>query len=159
MTLEPLFFRDAVSCLLFDMKRPDLARKLAGSDFSRLAQLADLCADNPEYADLAQELRSDANAALRLRAATADAAATELATLASLELQRGESSAAVGLYRRALAKDYKQVEWHFALAGALAAQGKVKDAEHEAKICLRLRPEHPGARRLLEELIKNPVAR
>lgn len=158
VALKSSFFLDAATCLLFDLQRPDLAKKLAGADFRSLLQLADLCKDHPEYEDFAKELREDADVELRRRVAEPNADAKELATLAAIDLQRGDASSAVALYRRALAKDYKQVSWRLALARGLTSLGEFEDAMHEAKICLRLQPEHPEAKRLMEELVVKPIA-
>ena len=61
--------------------------------------------------------------------------------------------AAIDLYRRALSQNYREVGWRLNLAHALAETGQLQDAIHEVRIVLRLRPQNPGATRLLEELL------
>lgn len=53
-------------------------------------------------------------------------------------------------------KDYDQIGWHYALAQLLAAEDRVDDAMREARICLRLRPDHAAAKRLIEQLSIHP---
>jgi len=152
VALDARLFLEAASCLLRDLNRPDLARQLARDDYQSLVQLATFCEAEPQYAELAQQLRSDAEALLRLRADAPDVAARELAALAALEQSRGDAASAVELYRRALAKEYKQVQWRLELVRLLASLELFNDAMHEARICLRLQPEHPEAKRLMGEL-------
>ncbi|KKL21893.1 hypothetical protein LCGC14_2440870, partial [marine sediment metagenome] len=42
--------------------------------------------------------------------------------------------------------------WRIRLARLLAAAGQIEDAIHEARICLRLRPQMAEARKLIEDL-------
>lgn len=48
--------------------------------------------------------------------------------------------------------DYGKTSWRLSLAGALAKVDKNEDAIHEAKICLRLRPQMTAAKKLIEDL-------
>jgi tetratricopeptide (TPR) repeat protein len=153
VALRPAYFRDASEIYLFVLERPDLARSLAGDDYTRLEGLAGICAASQNYADLAPELRAAAGASLRRHAATDDASPRELAILASIDVRQRQFASAIELYRRALNRDYRQLEWRLDLARALAETGQVDDAIHEVRICLRLRPRHPGAIRLMKELI------
>jgi len=50
------------------------------------------------------------------------------------------------------------VGWRFNLAQALAKSGRVADAMHEARICLRLRPQMMVAERLIADLSVHPDA-
>ena len=153
VALRPAYFREASEIYLFVLDRPDLARSLAGDDYTRLEELARICAASENHADLAPELRSAAEASLRRHAATDDATPRELAILASIDVRQRQFVSAIELYRRALNRDYRQLEWRLGLARALAETGQVDDAIHEVRICLRLRPRHPGAIRLMKELI------
>jgi tetratricopeptide (TPR) repeat protein len=150
--LRNIYFRDAVAIYLLNVKRPDLARKLAGDEYWRLNELANVCAQNADYADLVEELRTQATVSLRRHAETAAARPYELATLAYLDKQQGELKSAIKLYRRALSQEYNQVDWRLNLAQTLAADGQIAEAEHEARICLRLRPQFAPAVALLEQL-------
>ena len=100
--LEPSTYREVVGIYLFDLHRPDLAKKLAGDDFDRLSILASICADSKDFANLAHDLSAAAEESLRRRADTTDAKPAELARLAAEDFRRGDFSSAAELYRRAL---------------------------------------------------------
>jgi tetratricopeptide (TPR) repeat protein len=150
--LHPDYFDEVAELYIAELKRPDLARALANDDYQRLAHLARLLAREKDGAELANELQAEAEASLRRRALAADVRANELAALAQIELNRGESASGIELYRRALGQDYPQIDWRLALAGALAETGKLDEALHEVRICLRLRPGHREATRLQADL-------
>jgi O-antigen ligase len=152
VALAPHLFRDVAAIFLFDMNRPDMARKLAGDDYARLAQLAELAATSHDHQVLADEFRRAAESALRRRAATDDVTAAELALLASYELRDGDRAAAIPLYGRALGLDYNKIEWRLALAQALADSGEYDKALHQADICLRLRPGNEAVKQLIADL-------
>ena len=59
---------------------------------------------------------------------------------------------AIEHYRRALTLDYGNISWRLALAKLLAQEGSVANAIHEAKICLRLKPQYQPAITLIEKL-------
>ena len=63
---------------------------------------------------------------------------------------------AIEYYRRALALEYGRVSWRLQLARLLAETGQVPEAVHEARICLRLRPQMRAARKLIEDLSVRP---
>jgi tetratricopeptide (TPR) repeat protein len=150
--LRPAYFKEAIKIYLLNVERPDLAQKLAGDDHGRLRELAEFCAQHPSYAELAKELKSQSHDSLRRHAQTDAVRPSELAALAHADRQNGNLDASIELYRRALAQDYNRVEWRLALAQALADDGQVNEAIHEAKICLRLRPQYRPATALLEKL-------
>ncbi|HUT56626.1 MAG TPA: tetratricopeptide repeat protein, partial [Phycisphaerae bacterium] len=87
-----------------------------------------------------------------------DAPAWAVASMAGRYLQEKDYEGAVKYYRRALALDYGQVDWRFNLAQALAESGRVAEAMHEARICLRLRPQMTVAERLIADLSVHPDA-
>ena len=150
--LHPPYFGEVADLYITELKLPALARELAGDDYRRLNELARLLPVNDQNAKLAQELRTASEASLRRRILAADVSASELASLAQIDLNLGDSASAIDLYRRALAKDYLQVGWRLNLARALAKAGQQDAALHEVRICLRLRPHHPEATQLLQEL-------
>jgi tetratricopeptide (TPR) repeat protein len=158
VALEPGYFREVVDIYLLQAKRPDLARELAGDDYQRLEELARACSAIPEFAHLAAELREAATASLRRRAATPDAMPDELVSLARIENAQGQPDAAIELFQRALRQDYRQIEWRLELARLLAAAGRIDEAIHEVRICLRLRPQHTQAVRLMDELLSDKNA-
>ena len=100
--------------------------------------------------------RTKVNELLAQRAKDPDAPASTHIAVARHDAGRGEVDAAIERYRLALRKDYDQVGWHYELACLLARVGRVAEAMHEARICLRLRQDYTPARRLLEELAVRP---
>src|SRR5205814_3589135 len=78
---------------------------------------------------------------LKDQAARADASPAAMAMMAQEMFSEKNFPAAADYYRRALASDYANVPWRMGLAQALAESGEVPQALHEAKVCLRLRPQ------------------
>jgi tetratricopeptide (TPR) repeat protein len=154
--LKSEHYSDAMNVFLFDLQRPDLARELAGDDYVRLSELAAACAASKEYAKLATGFETDSETSLRRRTEANDASAQELATLADIEFTRCKYEKSIALYRRALTKEYRQLDWRIRLARALAETGRFDDGINELRICLRLRQNHPDARKLLDELLTKP---
>ena len=76
--------------------------------------------------------------------------------MADLCRRERDYASAIEYYRRALAHDYGQVYWRLALARTLAETGRVPEAMHEARVCLRLRPQLGSAKKLIAELSVNP---
>lgn len=150
--LDASCFRDAAQTYLVDLKRPDLARALADEDYWRIRELVAICGTSPEYQNLAKQWNLDAENYLRNRAADESASAVDLVALAQIEVHESKFESAADLYRRALTKNYKQLEWRLQLAHALAATGDTEEALHEVRICLRLRPGFAAAQGLLEQL-------
>jgi O-antigen ligase/Flp pilus assembly protein TadD len=150
--LQPGYFDEAAQRLMMQVNRPEAAEQLADGDYERLSRLASICQSSARYSMLAADFQQKAEAALREKVAGGSADAQELAALASIEVRDSRLEEAIELYRRAIAIDYKQVQWHLGLARCLADAGHVEEAVHEAKICLRLRPEDPEAKALIEKL-------
>jgi O-antigen ligase/tetratricopeptide (TPR) repeat protein len=152
VALNPGYFADVAQILLFELEHPEFARELAGDDFYRLAQLAEIAAGSEDYAALADELREEAGAAQRKRIASDAATPHELAAVAAADAVRGDYESAIELYSRAITADYSQADWHLGLARALAATGRDEEALEEAQRVLRLHPGHAQATELAEEL-------
>jgi tetratricopeptide (TPR) repeat protein len=74
------------------------------------------------------------------------------AWLAGTCKREGRVTEAIAYYREALASDYSQSGWHFDLARLLAEAGSAQEAIQEAKVCLRLHPQHAGSTQLIERL-------
>ncbi|HEX2474837.1 MAG TPA: O-antigen ligase family protein, partial [Lacipirellulaceae bacterium] len=157
--LQPAYFREVVDIYLLEAKRPEMARQLAGEDYQRLEELARACLAIPDYAHLAAELREAATSSLRRHAATPDATPQELVSLARIENAEGQHESAIDLFQRALRQDYRQVEWRLELARLLAAAGRIDEAIHEVRVCLRLRPHDTQAVRLMDELLAKKNAK
>jgi len=155
--LDGRYFAQAASLCTDDLARPDLALALAGDNAGRLSQVADLLAASDRHTELAQQARAGAISLLAARSTQADAPASTHVSLARADVERGDVDSAIDRYRLALRKSYNQVGWHYELAGLLARAGRTEEAMHEARICLRLRPNYAPARRLIEELSTRPV--
>lgn len=156
VALAPSYFRSTVEYYLQVLKRPDLARQLAGDDYRRIQYVADAAQRIEEYRELAEGYQLEAIEQLREVAASDDATARDLASLASIEARSGNAEAAVDLYKQALVSDYGNVGWRLALARAMADAGQYNEAMSEARLCLKFRPQHAGAMRLIEQLSVQP---
>lgn len=150
-TLDGRLFTDCAA-IYVDTGHPDLALELAGDDVGRLSRLAGLLARREDEATRAEAVRERLFELLSARAAEPDAAGHTLAALAGMLAERGREDEAVALYQRALTLEYGHIGWRLALARLLAQNGDPAAAIHQARICLRLAPEHAGAARLIEEL-------
>ncbi|HPD13658.1 MAG TPA: O-antigen ligase family protein [Planctomycetota bacterium] len=158
-------FRAMADVYLHQVSRPDLAVILAGDDVGRLLYVADALHEMPDQQELATAVREQVSKA---RAAAVQALKTQcdkpgvspatLAAVAAIWRQEKNPRAAIECYRRALALDYGQVGWRMELAQLLAEAGHVSEARHEARVCLRLRPQLASAQKLLESLSVLPDA-
>lgn len=152
VALSPYLFHDAISVALDELNRPELALELADDDPARLTELANLAASREAGAALADRARRAAEDALRTRVKNGTASPPELATLAAIDAQHGDNDSAAALYFEALQAKYDQIDWRLARARALVAAHRPQEALDEAKRCLRVRPEHPAAKALADEL-------
>jgi len=132
--------------------RAYLAVAMAGDNSGRLGYVANALADIEEHEDIAEKARARVIELLKQKCSDPDAPASSLASLANVYRREKNNQAAIELYGRALKLDYGQVQWRFALAGLLRDTGKIPEAIHEARICLRLSPQFKAAERLIEEL-------
>ncbi|MFC1633549.1 O-antigen ligase family protein [Planctomycetota bacterium] len=155
--LDGRFFQHIADIYINDVDRPDLAVTIAGDDIYRLSLMASVLVDTNENKDIVKQTRDRVFELLREKCSESDVPASALASLASICRQE-DREAAIQHYRRALDKDYSQVHWRFTLARLLAETGKISDAIHEARICLRLSPQFKDAERLIADLSVLPVA-
>lgn len=158
-------FRAMADTYLRQVNRPGLAVVLAGDDVGRLLYVADALREMPEHQELATQVREQVSkaraAAVQALKAQCDkpgVSASTLASVAAIWRQEKDTRAAIECYRRALALDYGQVGWRMELARLLAEAGRVSEARHEARVCLRLRPQLLSAQKLLESLSTLPDA-
>jgi tetratricopeptide (TPR) repeat protein len=156
--LDGRFFQGVVNTYVNHAGRPDLAVAIAGDDSGRLSYVANALADMQEHKDIVQKAQARVVELLKERCSGPDAPASALASLANIYAKENNNGAAIEHYRRALALDYSQVQWRLALARLLAETDKIPEAIHEARICLRLRPQFKAAERLIEELSVLPGA-
>lgn len=176
--LNGQYFERAVRLCLDELDRPDLALQLASDDTKRLAYVGHLLAP-PQQADLSGSVAPDPNAAvdrpdrrliaeqahlkildeLKTLCAQPGAPASAFASLASLYQQAGDLDLAIEHYQRAVRLNYDEAGWHYLLAEVLAQVDRVDEAVHEARICLRFRPDYIPARQLIEALsVRHPAS-
>ena len=150
--LDVRFFDSVADVYINHVSRPDLAVAIAGDNISRLSHVANALADIQEHKDIVEKAQARVVELLKEMCSEPDAPASALASLANICRKERDNEAAIEHYRRALALDYGQVQWRFELARLLAETGKIPEAIHEAKICLRFRPQFQAAEKLIEEL-------
>jgi len=136
--------------------RPDLAIALADDNTSRLSYVANILTDMAEHEELVATARTKVMDLLKEKCLQPDAPAKAFASLADIYRKQNDNEAAIEYYRRALALDYGQVWWRFTLAKLLAEMERIPEAMHEARICLRLRPQFKAAEKLIADLSVHP---
>jgi len=154
--LDGKLFKGIVDIYISKVGRPDLAMAIAGDRTSRLSYVANILADMDEQKELVEDARAKVMNLLKEKCSQPDAPASVFASLASIYRKQQDNEAAIEYYRRALALDYGQVNWRFTLAELLADTGYIREAMHEAKICLRLRPQFKAAEKLIMDLSVHP---
>jgi len=156
--LEGRLYSEVAIVCVNRLNRPDLAVTLAGDNTYRLSQLASILAESEEHKPLAGQARAQIVELLKSKCSQPEAPAWAFASLSRIYVRGDDKEAAIENYRRALALDYGQVDWRFGLAKLLADVGAIPEAIHEARICLRLRPQFAAAKRLIEDLSVHPRA-
>jgi tetratricopeptide (TPR) repeat protein len=149
--LDGTIFKDAVD-MLVNGRQPDLALSLAGENWERLWELAGILRGKEGLAQVAALARSRAVELMRAEAGRPSARPGLLATVAEVSFADGDYHSAETYYRQALAANYDEVDWRLNRARALARLGRKDEAEHEARICARLRPGMPAAMQLIASL-------
>jgi len=150
--ISGVYFDDAARLLINAANRPDMAIELAGNDHARLFKLERMLRDSTDNESLAAKVRQQALELLKACAEAPDAEAGHLASVAGIYAHEKDTDAAIECYTRALNLDYGQVGWRLRLARLLAGDDQIDKAIHEARICLRLRPQMAVARKLIEDL-------
>ncbi|NQT00582.1 MAG: O-antigen ligase family protein [Planctomycetes bacterium] len=156
--LDGGFFKGVADVYIKHVSRPDLAVAIAGDNTSRLSYVANALAGMEEHKDIVEKAQARVIELLKEKCSGPDAPAWALASLANICRKEKDNEAAIAYYRRALALDYSQVYWRFALARLLADTDRIPEAIHEARICLRLRPEFKAAEKLIADLSVLPGA-
>ena len=156
VALDGRLFRDVASLLTEQFDRPDLALQIAGEAIGRLNIMAGLLEASGGSTESADEVRRKVVTLLEQRCSEPDPPAWALAWLAGICARDGRSAEAIERYRQALALDYSRVDWRFNLARLLAETGAVAEGMREAETCLRFRPEHAAAKRLIDRLSVDP---
>ena len=155
--LDGSYFGQGAALCIDDLTRPDLALHLAGDNPGRLSYVADLLTERDRHTELAEQARAKALELLAQQSDDPDAPAATQVSMARHDAEQGDIEAAIARYRLALRKDYDQVGWHYELAVLLAQTGRVAEAMHETRICLRLRADYKPAQQLLNELAVRPA--
>ncbi|MFW6107308.1 MAG: O-antigen ligase family protein [bacterium] len=158
VALNGRFFPEIAELYVRQVDRPDLAVQLASENTGRLLRVARLIQETGDNQPLASQAKAQAVQLLKARSQEPDAPAATLAAMARIWSQEGDREAAIQCYRKALALDYGQAAWRLALARLLADTGRVPEAIHQARVCLRLRPEMDAARKLIADLSLEPAA-
>ena len=156
--LDGRFFQGVADVYINHVDRPDLAVAIAGDNTGRLSHVANALVGTEEHGDLVEGTQAKVIDLLKARCQEPDAPASALASLANIYRKEKDNKAAIEHYRRAIALDYGQVYWRFALARLLAETDKIPEAIHEARICLRLQPQMNAAKKLIEDLSVLPGA-
>ncbi len=158
IALDDRLFLAVSDVYINDASRPDLAIAMAGDNIDRLSHVASSLVGLDEHKDVVEKAQSRVVQLLRERCSVSDAPASALAFLASIYTRENDNETAMEYYRRALTLDYGQVQWRFALAQLLAEADRIPDAIHQARICLRLRPQFKAAEELIADLSVLPGA-
>jgi len=148
-------FSEVVDVLVYQISRPLSAISIAGEDIDRLSYVARVL-DDMMYFDLAEQVRVKIKGLLEIKCSEPDTSPLLLAQLGSIYSREGDNEAAAECYRRALAREYGQIQWRLELAKLLAKTEQRSEAMVEARICLQLRPRLKAAEALVEELSVHP---
>jgi len=151
LRLDGRWFDRIVKVYVFQVRRPDLALEIAGDDFGRLLAVAEIL-DQEGNAALAAKARQQARVLLLARCEAPDAPARTLAKAAEICLRDKQYERAADYYRRALSRECGNVAWRLNFATVLEAIGRAPEAREQARICLKLMPGMPGAKRLIAKL-------
>jgi tetratricopeptide (TPR) repeat protein len=150
--LDGRLFEDVGAVYINQLNRPDLALTIAGDDIGRLSRVANALSGLEEHTELTEQVRIQVTGLLKLKCQQPDAPVGSLASLANIYRRENDNEMAIEYYRRALGLDYGQVNWRFQLAKLLAKTDQLPEAIHEARICLRLRPQYTAAENLIADL-------
>jgi len=152
IALDSSFFRDVADVYVNHVNRPDLAIAIAGDNIVWLGHVANALAGAEEHKEIVEKSRARIVELLKEKCSEPGAQAWALASLASIYTKVKDNEAAMESYRRALALDYGQVQWRFALAKLLAEGDRIPEAIHEARVCLRLSPQFKAAEKLIADV-------
>jgi tetratricopeptide (TPR) repeat protein len=138
--------------LYVTQQRPDLAYAVVSGDRKGLIELSNLLPAGEPSDAWTKRCRAEADSLLRTEAAQRGASGDALAEMAEVYAKEGNDRAAADCYERALVHEYNRADWHMRLAELLNRAGRYDDAEREARVCLRLRPESEAAQTLIASM-------
>ncbi len=150
--LDGKLFADVVDVYINRFGRADLAVTIAGDSIDWLSHVANVLSQVEDRQELVSQARAMVLETLETRCFGPDAPAWALASLGNIYGRENDYEAAIQCYRRALALDYSQVNWRLTLARLLTEANRISEAAHEARICLRLRPQFTVAEELIADL-------
>jgi tetratricopeptide (TPR) repeat protein len=138
--------------------RPELGLAVSDGNAFWLLKLVVALRGDDKHADVTAQARDNFLALMAGEDQQNQATGWMLFEAGNLYRDRGDSDSAIAYYEKAVAKDYGQVPWRFELAKCLAASGKTSAAMREARLCLRLRPQWPAAKKFIEQLSLRPAS-
>jgi len=150
--LDGRFYPDVARACVYDLRSAQAAMELAEGQTHRLTQLAGILAETDAGETSVRQVQERIVELLTSQCKDPQAPASSFAALGSIHEKQQNTESAILYFREALARDYGQVSSHLALARLLARTGEWDQAMHEARVCLRLRPQYGPAERLVEEL-------
>lgn len=156
VALDGRLFREIAMLLTDQSDRPDLALRIAAEDIQRLNTMVSVLETSGQSTESVEQVRRKVVTLLEQRCLKSDPPAWALAWLGGIYARDGRVGEAIDFYRQALDLDYSRVDWRFNRARLLAETGALADAIREAETCLRLRPEHAAAKRLIDRLLVDP---
>lgn len=158
--LKHSFFDKVISVYTAKARRPDLALAVAADKvrwLQKMIRTFSSCElENKE--ELIEQAQTSLQELLEKKCDQPQPKSSDFASLAAVYRQQNKTSEAIELYRRALSQDYGRVTYRLQLARSLADAGHINEAMHEAKLCLRFKPESQDARELVAELSVHPCA-
>ena len=149
-------FRNVVSIYVNDLSRPYLALSLAGNNITRLNYVTNVFRE-AQYHDLAQQSREKTQKLLQDICSQPKTPTWALINLAGIYKEQEDTEAAIECYRRALTLNYNQISWRIELARLLAEKKRMPEAMHQARICLRIRPNSKEAEKLVADFSISPA--
>lgn len=152
VALDERRFREVALVLTDRFDRPDLALQIAAEDVGRLNVMVELLGASGQSTETMEDVRRRVALLLERECRELDPPAWALAGLAAIYARDGKVAEAIECYRRALDLEYGRVAWRYNLARLYAETGAVAEAIREAEKCLRIRPEHGPAGRLIKRL-------
>ncbi len=149
--LDDRFFKNVTNIYINRISRPQLALVLAADNIGRLSYVCNVLEDM-QYNDLAEQARDKIRRLLEAKISEPKVPASAFVSLGYIHGKQQNKDVAIEYYRRGLALDYGQVQWRYELAKLLAEAGRIPEAIHEARICLRVQPQFKPAEELLADL-------
>lgn len=137
-------------------KKPEEAIRLFQGHWGGLEAVAALLEAGKGDSQTIREIREKAGRLILEESQKESASSQVLAKAADVYLQQRDMTMAEKYIRDAIAKEYRNADFHLALAQILAQTGRRQEAIKEARNCLSLRRDMPGALKLISDLSVEP---